>query len=112
MECFQKAGRPLGASELLEAASKELPQINLATIYRNLRLLIEEKILTMVELPGQTPRYECHGLENHHHFLCDRCNRLYDIEPAAIKPSLLPQGFLMTGFDLTMHGLCVDCCPA
>lgn len=112
LECFKDANRPLSAQELLEAASKSIPNINLATIYRNLKTLIEEEILVIVQLPGQPPRYEYNGLEDHHHFLCHTCNRVFDVqESIPVASSSIPQGFQVLKCDITLHGVCLDCTP-
>jgi Fur family ferric uptake transcriptional regulator len=107
---LKQAKRPLSSSELLEAAARQIPLINLATIYRNLKILLEEKILVEVQLPGQAPRYEYNGLKEHHHFLCHTCNRLFDIEEASAAPaSNLPNGFQAFKCDVTLHGVCPEC---
>lgn len=113
LDCFKQAQRPLSAQELLEAASKVISHINLATIYRNLKTLVEEKILVVVQLPGQPPRYEYNGLEDHHHFLCQNCNRLFDVEESiSMAPPTIPEGFQVLKCDITLHGVCLDCTPS
>jgi Fur family ferric uptake transcriptional regulator len=96
--------RPLSAQEL-----EKLTKINLATIYRNLKILIEDRVLVIVQLPGQSPRYEYNGLDDHHHFLCETCNRLFDVQESAVQASEIPDGFQLTKCDVTLHGVCVDC---
>lgn len=39
LDCFKQIDRPLGIEEILENASKSVPQLNQATVYRNLKLL-------------------------------------------------------------------------
>lgn len=110
LEGFKLTKRPLSAKEILNIASKELPLINLATIYRNLKTLLEEEVIVHVEVPGQPPRYECRGLSHHHHFLCQRCDRLFDVEgclPGLTK--LIPEGFKLTSHDITLYGFCEQC---
>ncbi|MBA2367688.1 MAG: transcriptional repressor [Candidatus Protochlamydia sp.] len=110
LECLKQARRPLSATELLAAAARQIPLINLATIYRNIKILLEEKILVEVQLAGQAPRYEYNGLKEHHHFLCQACNRLYDIEESSAAPaSTLPNGFKAFKCDVTLHGVCHEC---
>lgn len=110
LECFKTANRPLSVDEILELASIAVPQLNLATVYRNLKLLVEDKMIATVDLPGNNTRYEQIGLKHHHHFLCHGCNKLFDVEgcPAGIA-ALVPKGFKLIGHAITLTGYCRDC---
>jgi Fur family ferric uptake transcriptional regulator len=110
VNCLKEAKRPLSVEEILEAASKSIPHINLATVYRNLKMLIEEKQILAVDLAGNSKRYEFVGLEHHHHFLCLKCDRLFDVVgcPKGID-ELIPPGFKMIGHNITLHGYCPGC---
>lgn len=44
--------RPLSPREILELARKQVPSLGLATVYRNLRALVEEGAVVPVALPG------------------------------------------------------------
>ena len=57
---------------------KTVPNISLATVYRNLSQLVESEQLTAVR-DGNQVRYD-RNLERHDHFNCHRCGTLYDIE--------------------------------
>lgn len=110
MDCLKEAKRPLSVEEILAAAAKKIPQINLATVYRNLKMLIDDKQILSVDLAGNSKRYEFVGLEHHHHFLCLQCNRLFDVVgcPKGIG-ELIPPGFKMVGHSITLHGYCPAC---
>ncbi len=51
----------------------------MATVYRNLKLLVAEGVVQMITLPGESARYEMRGSAHHHHFQCTTCRRVYDI---------------------------------
>lgn len=110
LDCFKAANRPLSIEEILKDARTIVPQLNLATVYRNLKLLVEEGILVAVDLPGNNTRYECVGLKHHHHFLCHGCNRLFDVEgcPEGIS-ILVPKGFKLISHAITLAGYCGEC---
>ena len=59
---FQDSARPLSPEEVLQAAQAEAPTLGLATVYRNLKGLVEEGWLVPVALPGAAPRYEPAGV--------------------------------------------------
>ena len=109
---FEHCDRPLLAQEVLDAAQREVPQLGLATVYRNLKQLVDDKQLKVVTLPGENPRYELADHPHHHHFFCRQCQKVFDIHgcPGSLK-QLLPDGFSIDGHDLTLYGCCRDCQP-
>jgi Fur family ferric uptake transcriptional regulator len=110
VECFKKNKRPLSVEEVLKEASKSIPQLNLATVYRNVKLLIDEGQIVAVDLAGGSTRYELVDLDHHHHFLCQKCDRLFDIPgcPSGIG-SLVPKGFQLLNHTITLNGYCASC---
>jgi Fur family ferric uptake transcriptional regulator len=107
---FSAADRPLSHDEALTLAQAEVDGLSLATVYRNIRQLVEDGWLIAVEVPGAPTRYEVAGKAHHHHFQCNRCGRLYELEGCAVevKPKL-PRGFRGTGHELFVFGLCAGC---
>jgi Fur family ferric uptake transcriptional regulator len=107
---LDEAGRPLGALEVLERAQRDVPGLGLATVYRNIKALAADGAVAAVELPGQPPRFESAGKDHHHHFLCERCGKLYELGGClgGLK-SLLPRGFLLSSHELLLHGRCRSC---
>lgn len=107
------AGRPLGPQEICDLAQQQVSSLNLATVYRTLKRMVEEKQIAMVELPGDSPRYEIQSgeEEHHHHFRCRHCNAVYDLNKGCVKGlgALLPKGFSMSGHDLVLYGTCESC---
>ena len=110
LEVFRQAGRPLSPAEILQLASKFVTSLNLATVYRNVNAMVQNKKIVQVDVLGQAPRYELANLSHHHHFLCEECDRLYDVEgcPDGIK-HLVPTGFKITTHELVMKGTCRTC---
>jgi Fur family ferric uptake transcriptional regulator len=107
---FEDAKRPLGPNEVLEIAQKEVPNLGIATVYRALHDLVQEGFLKVVDLPGQTSRYEKGGLRHHHHFHCEQCDKVFDLDGCFLRHDLeLPDGFEMKQHDITIKGNCPDC---
>lgn len=109
-QVFEQADRPLLAQEVLNMAHQQVPQLGLATVYRNLKQLVENNTLKVVSLPGENPRYELASHPHHHHFYCRQCERVFDIHgcPGSFE-ELLPEGFSVDAHDLTLYGLCQQC---
>lgn len=109
-EVFHKEGRPLSPTELHEGAKTIFPAIGLRTIYRQLKDMSEEGLVVGVDYPGQPLRYEWVSHANHAHFICRKCDRVYDLKrevpDVSIRP---PKGFLVSGQETIFYGLCPDC---
>lgn len=107
---FETVARPLSPTEVHELARKEVDQIGIATVYRALNDMVQDESLRAVELPGMPPRYEKSGLRHHHHFHCETCDRVYDLEGCLLKENPdLPEGFEVTGHEITLSGTCPLC---
>jgi len=110
---IKTARRPLSPREVLEGARAIVPALGMATVYRNLKLLVADGIVQMISLPGESPRYEMRASAHHHHFQCTTCSRVYDIPgcPGNLR-RLAPRGFRVDHHDVTLYGRCSDCAKA
>ena len=106
----ESAGRPLSAPEILQNAQAEAPSLSIATVYRNLKHLVDDGVLLQVILPGENPRYELAHQGHHHHFQCRSCRRVFDVHacPGGLQ-HLAPPGFTIDGHELTLYGTCAEC---
>jgi len=106
---FETSGRPLSPREVRAAAHRHAPTLGLATVYRNLRSLVEEGWLVPVEVPGEPARYEPAGKRHHHHFRCRRCDRLFELGGCRRPVPRAPRGFVVESHELTLFGRCAAC---
>src|ERR1700744_634445 len=67
------------AAEIFEAVNCMDPRSSRATTYNNLRDLVEAGLVREVAVEGRAARFDAKGLQ-HHHFICDRCGEVEDIE--------------------------------
>lgn len=114
IDALREAGRPLSPAEILAAAQRQVPSLGLATVYRNLRALLDDAQVHAVELPGQADRYElaeAPGVVTHrHYFQCLTCDRVFPLEgcPGHLE-EITPPGFAVEHHELTLLGRCPDC---
>jgi len=110
LRCLSEKGRPLSIEEIQAYAAIEIPQINLSTVYRTIKKLIQEGKIDLIELPGEKSCYEIHQKEHHHYFLCDSCNKTYFINkcPRGLS-EIVPKGFHLLGHSITLNGFCQEC---
>ena len=112
-EAIEAAGRPLTPTEVLDAARRHVAALGLATVYRNLKALVDAGEIQVVTLPGEAARYELARRDHHHHFRCDACQRVFDVHdcPGDLA-GLAPPGFSVSRHEITLYGRCSDCQPA
>jgi Fur family transcriptional regulator, ferric uptake regulator len=104
------AKRPLTPQEVLDGARKMVSGIGMATVYRNLKLLVAEGTLQAIALPGEPPLYEPTDAGHHHHFQCMNCRRVFDIPGCPGNMGrLAPRGFKVEHHEVTLYGRCIDC---
>jgi Fur family ferric uptake transcriptional regulator len=107
---IEAAERPLAPAEVLERARASVNSLGLATVYRNLKVLVAEGGVRAVSLPGDSPRFEMAHSPHHHHFQCTSCTRVFDVPgcPGNLR-ELAPRGFRVDHHDVTLYGRCPDC---
>ena len=91
---------------------KEISNISLGTVYRNLRLLARDGEILQLDLAGALGRSDAR-IENHYHFRCEQCGRIFDVDEPVDK-AMDDRIAQKTGFRVTYHclefrGLCQDC---
>ena len=109
-DVFAAEDRPLSTEEVLAGAQRHKPGLGIATVYRTIKLLVDEHWVAPVQLPGQPPRYERAGKPRHHHFCCRVCGRVYEV-PDSVKLTIaaVPKGFTLDYHDVVLYGRCAGC---
>ncbi|NLZ17353.1 MAG: transcriptional repressor [Desulfobulbaceae bacterium] len=108
-EVFRNAGRPLRLEDILELGRLLVPSLNQATVYRNLKLLVEAGWLEQVQHPTLGTIYERSGRGHHHHFHCNSCDRIYELPGCALNPAATPEGFVVEAHEIFLSGTCPAC---
>jgi Fur family peroxide stress response transcriptional regulator len=98
------------AVEIFEAVNRLDPRSSRATTYNNLRDLVEAGLVREVAVEGRAARFDAKGLR-HHHFICDRCGSVEDIEwSEAPRPAQRSLGKrILRECELIFRGLCTKC---
>ncbi len=109
-EVFKQDDRPLGIDEILKAGRRKVESLNQATVYRNLKLLVQDGWLKKINTPELGVLYEISGKKHHHHFQCRSCDRLFELSGCALnKRDLAPPGFVTERHEVFLFGLCSAC---
>ena len=111
-EIFESSDRPLNAAEVLEIAREARPTIGIATVYRGIRSMLDDGLLVMVAIAGETSYFEMASREHHHYFHCCYCRKVYVIGACPeVIDELTPPGFVHEHHDIVLHGYCRECKP-
>ena len=91
---------------------KEIPNISLGTVYRNLSLLADLGEILRLSVSGKAERFD--GITNfHYHFVCRECNQILDLPMDYVSEinELAQKAFPgeITGHDAFFYGICPDC---
>ncbi|RGD75423.1 Fur family transcriptional regulator [Anaerofustis stercorihominis] len=99
----------LSAEEIYESAKREMPNIAIGTIYRNLNLMVRDGEIRKVEIHNAPDRFD-KNINNHDHLICDECGKLKDI---VIKDfdKIIEEHSVdnITSYDLNIHYVCPEC---
>ena len=100
------------AAEIFQGVNRMDPRSSRATTYNNLRDLVQAGLVREVAVEGRAARFDVKGMR-HHHFICDRCGNVEDIEWYAVpKPAAGSLGKrILRESELIFRGLCTKCAP-
>lgn len=91
--------------------SQKLPEIDRATVYRNIALFVKQGILREVNVKKGVSSYEINKEHDYHqHFICGNCEKVIpiDIDLEKIK-KIIPLGLNVKNIELNLKGTCSDC---
>lgn len=103
----------LTADELYIIAKNKYNKINRSTVYRNIEILYEEKLIHKSIKNDGTTRIKLLCSEtHHHHMICDGCGKIIIYPKCDLhiyEAFAKSNGFKLTGHILELHGLCEKC---
>lgn len=100
------------ADWLYDNLRKEFPKISLATVYRNLNLLVENGEIIRLDFNGDAEHYDGNP-QNHYHFICRNCSAIIDVSIStdnSLNELVTEKDTLkIEDHALFFHGLCEKC---
>ena len=111
LEHLMRSAKHPTAEEIYKAINRSDPRASLATVYKSLHAMAEAGLIREVNVEGHAVRFES-NTEKHHHFVCERCGRVEDIDwfdvPIHAHGSR-SSGRIIRSYELVMRGLCSHC---
>ena len=100
------------AKEIYRLVKKNIPNISLGTVYRNLNILVNEGLIRKIFIYNGNDRYD-KMLTNHNHVICQKCGKLHDIsfllDESNINMFKKETGFKITICNFNINGICEEC---
>ncbi len=90
---------------------KSLPVISITTVYNTINALRKKGMVNALTITGEETRYDPQ-IENHHHLLCKKCGKVYDIMikcPLALSSKKTIAGHKINEVCGYLIGICKDC---
>ena len=105
--------RHMTADEIYQKAKAEYPMLSPATVYRNMEQLVETGLVSHLDLGGPSTRYDT-NLEEHHHFVCEKCGKVTDVYLKDFTYELDKERSMLGNVriespELYLHGVCGEC---
>lgn len=106
---LQRSDHPT-ADEIYEGVKGRLPGVSRTTVYRVLETIVRLGLAHKVSHPGAAVRFDPIA-EPHHHLVCGRCDRIFDLEDAARISVKVPKrkDFEITDYSIYFRGVCTAC---
>ena len=100
------------ADWVYDQVRKDIPNISMGTVYRNLRSLAKSGEIRQLDLADGTSRFDG-NTDSHYHFRCERCGHIFDLDEP-VDQSISERVAKNTGFRvyrqrMELIGLCNAC---
>ena len=108
--------RPTAIRVLVLRTLLEMNTVDKSTIFRTLTLFLSHHLIHGVDDGSGTLKYavcddscQCAVEDQHMHFCCECCHKTFCVKSIHIPSVQLPPGFIQTGANYVIKGLCAAC---
>jgi Fur family ferric uptake transcriptional regulator/Fur family peroxide stress response transcriptional regulator len=112
LETIEKYGH-ITIDAIYDEVSRIHASLSLATVYKNILLMVEKKVLVEVPVAGQKSKYELKK-EDHIHLVCTECGMVED-KPlinsvdTLIENMTKEEKFALSSEQINLYGVCRAC---
>ncbi len=113
LDCLRQTDVHPSAEWVYRRLKPRIPDLSLATVYRNLALFKQEGLICSLGVVQGLERFDG-DTSPHVHFICTGCGRILDLPGLQLPAELASQAVLITGGQVTgaslrFHGVCRHC---
>jgi Fur family ferric uptake transcriptional regulator/Fur family peroxide stress response transcriptional regulator len=112
LEVINRAGH-MSVEAIFAEVSKVHPSLSLATVYKNIVLMVEKGVLVEVPITGKKSKYEL-AKEDHIHLVCTECGEVEDRPKLQEADRVLhtltdEESFALHKQQINLYGVCRAC---
>lgn len=112
LNIIEKRGH-ISVEDIYDEVIKIHPSISLATIYKNIILMMEKGVLVEVPIAGSKAKYEL-AKTDHIHLVCTECGSVEDQECMEATDKVLheltnKEHFILNKRQINLYGVCSSC---
>ena len=113
LNCVRCTTTHPSAEWVYENVRTQIPDISLATVYRNLSLFKEQGLIRSLGTVNGVERFDG-NTEPHVHFICQNCDAVIDLSQMAVPESIITQAAnevrgTVDTCQLSFGGVCQTC---
>ena len=110
LDALAEIKAPTTARELCQQIIKKNPSVNFSTVYRNLEMLVEEGLVSQLELGRGASYYELKWSDKHyHHMICKGCGKIQKTDFCPFKHMPPTRDFVPIEHRFEIYGFCRGC---
>ena len=114
---FHKNKEPKKTEELHKLLEQQNISAHRATLYRDLKLFVEKKLIKQITLLGEHAELYTLSTEHTHHFKCTNCDNIQPFDSLQVEPSIekfinktaITKGWTDTSYTFKIYGFCKRC---
>jgi len=112
LDVVEKNGH-MSIEAIYDEVAKVHPSLSLATIYKNIILMVEKGVVVEVPITGQKPKYELAKMD-HMHLICTECGEVEDRSCLNSTDKILhelteQEHFKLNKRQINLYGVCEKC---
>jgi Fur family ferric uptake transcriptional regulator/Fur family peroxide stress response transcriptional regulator len=112
LESIEKYGH-MTIDAIYEKVIETHPSLSLATIYKNIILMVEKGVLVEVPITGEKAKYELEKAD-HIHLVCTECgeveDRPHNVDADALFTTMTQEeNFTLSKQQINLYGICAEC---
>ncbi len=100
------------AETVYAGVRERIPTVSLDTVYRTLHLLLDLGLIEMLGASRESMRFDGNTAP-HHHFMCEKCGRVYDFQSDELDRLIVPADVTALGtvrrIQVDLKGICHNC---
>ncbi|MEG2871214.1 MAG: Fur family transcriptional regulator [Clostridium sp.] len=109
MRILMGSDEHLTAEQIFILAIEQMPSIAMATVYRNLNLMVQAGEIRRVSVLNAPDRFDRITLP-HNHLICDKCGTFTDVSLPELKGLLEEKVHEpILSYELNIHYICPEC---